>query len=221
MSTHQVRGDTQLDTYTLQPAYDTFLRAFYASRSWRAETSGGDRFVRNDAGSYQLSDKAFVALWQNCKSTDELRKQYEARISGFLSLIEPELEQSFKRMLTAAKAVVYDWSRNDEHVVVKRESYQRAWRRRKYENAVGWLESHDQADGFAKYKKQITSTAVEDNWWGCTLVFQTTKNLQCRARRLRKKGVNLRYHERASAIGSGNARINYAGLNAYANSFVA
>tara|TARA_R100001129_G_scaffold44574_2_gene30580 strand:+ start:2098 stop:2724 length:627 start_codon:yes stop_codon:yes gene_type:complete len=207
-----------LDTYTLNPEYSVLFRAFYASRSFRAKTSGGDRFVRNDAGNFQLSNEAFVALWQNCKGTDQLKKQYEARISGFLSLIEGELEQSFNSMLTAAKAVVYDWSRNDEHVVVKRESHERYLRRCKYESATHWLERYDHANGFAQLKQYLAERAVYGGAWGFTQAFQTTKSLQSRASRLRKKGVNLRHHERAGVQGS--ARTNYAALNAYANSLV-
>jgi len=207
-----------LDTYTLLPEYNVLDRAYRASRTWRAMTSGGKRFVRNDAGNFQLSNEAFVALWQNCKGTDQLKEQYEARISGFLSHIEDDLERSFNSMITAAKAVVYDWSRNDEHVVVKRESHERYLRRSKYENATYWLESYDHADGFAQYKQYLAERAVYGGAWGFTQAFQTTKSLQSRASRLRKKGVNLRRHERAGVQGTG--RINYAELNAYANSLV-
>jgi hypothetical protein len=207
-----------LDTYTLNPEYTVLDRAFCASRSWRAMTSGGKRFVRNDAANFQLSNEAFVALWQSCKGTGQLKEQYEDRISGFLNLIEDDLERSYNSMITAAKAVVYDWSRNDEHVVVKRESHERYLRRSKYESATYWLESYDHADGFAQYKQYLAERAVYGGAWGFTQAFQTTKSLQSRASRLRKKGVNLRHHERATARSS--ARINYADLNAYANSLV-
>ena len=149
----------------------------------------------------ELTDKAFVKLWQSCASTDEFKERYYALINDLIDDAPGSVTRTFERSLASAKAHVYDY-------------YQpRADRlyhpRDRFEEARSFLEKYDGPEGRDKWAEALRSR----HW------YQKVHHMQARANRMRAKGVNLRTHARAKV--QGTARINYAGLNEYANSFAA
>lgn len=149
----------------------------------------------------QLTDKAFVKLWQSCASTDELEERYCALINDIIHWACLDVNNSLERALDSAKAHVYDYYQPRADRLYRP--------RERFEEARSFLEKYDGPEGRDKWVEALRSR----HW------YQKVHHMQARANRMRAKGVNLRTHARAKV--QGTARINYAGLNEYANSFAA
>ena len=179
-------------------------------RSLEAQTPQ-DRCFRTSpyqwTGTLELTDKEFVKLWQSCASTDELKKRYDALKQPLVHDAlwragqRGGIPQSLQDVIDAAKASSYDYYRpatgSPQHT--RAETYRRA---------QSFLKMYDCPEGPRRWE-----------WCLSSRPFQSIKNMQARARRMRAKGVNLRKHARAAV--HGYDYIDYAGLNEYANSFAA
>jgi len=151
-----------------------------------------NKFEINQWANQQLTDRAFVELWQTSGSINQVEERY-GELKDEYHKSKAISRQDFSNEINAKKFLIIDCTKDEDGDPV----YLSSW---EFRRAEEWLEAYDRPGGYERHCRRTC--------------FAPKESIKRTARRLKKNGVALRKLKRI-----GPSVYYHSRLNEYAQSF--